>query len=90
VDKFVPVDIYIPGRPDAPGTHRRPDQVAGENRPPIHPTRWYQKGPDAVEILIPVLGPDLMDPRRYADIKKLAAQGSVASTTEAASAQAEE
>jgi hypothetical protein len=27
-----------------------------------------------MEIPIPVLGPDLMDPRRYAEIKQLAAQ----------------
>ena len=40
----------------------------------IRRVRWYQKGADSVEIPIPVLGPDLMDPRRYAEIKAMAAQ----------------
>jgi NADH-quinone oxidoreductase subunit B len=40
----------------------------------IKQVRWYQKGADSVEIPIPVLGPDLMDPRRYAEIRQLAAQ----------------
>jgi len=35
--------------------------------------RWYRKGPDSVEVPIPVLGPDLIDPRRYAEIKTIAA-----------------
>jgi NADH-quinone oxidoreductase subunit B len=33
--------------------------------------RWYQKGP-AQEIPVPVLGPDLMDPRKYELIKEQA------------------
>jgi NADH-quinone oxidoreductase subunit B len=40
----------------------------------IRQVRWYQKGADSVEIPIPVLGPDLMDPRRYAEIRQLASQ----------------
>jgi NADH-quinone oxidoreductase subunit B len=30
--------------------------------------RWYQKGP-VEAIPVPVLGPDLMDPRKYEQIK---------------------
>jgi hypothetical protein len=36
--------------------------------------RWYQKGPDSVEVPIPMLGPDLIDPRRIPDIKAKAAE----------------
>jgi NADH-quinone oxidoreductase subunit B len=33
--------------------------------------RWYRKGPDSVEIPIPILGPDLIDPRREQEIKAI-------------------
>jgi NADH-quinone oxidoreductase subunit B len=35
--------------------------------------RWYRKGPDSVEVPVPILGPDLIDPRRNAEIKTAAA-----------------
>jgi len=35
--------------------------------------RWYRKGTDSVEIPVPILGPDLIDPRRNAEIKATAA-----------------
>jgi len=50
----------------------------------ISRVRWYRKGPDTMEIPVPVLGPDLMDPRRYAEIKKLAGQKPAAPAVESA------
>jgi len=38
--------------------------------------RWYRKGADSVEIPMPILGPDLIDPRRYDQIRRLAAEQS--------------
>src|SRR5512142_2408042 len=74
IDKFLPVDVYIPGCPPTPqaltaGLIKLQQKIDKES---IRRVRWYRKGPDSVQIPIPVLGPDLMDPRRYAEIKRLA------------------
>ena len=66
VDKFVPVDVYIPGCPPTPqallnGLMKIQEKIRGES---IKRSRWYQKGGDLAEIPIPLLGPDLIDPRK--------------------------
>jgi len=75
IDKFLPVDVYIPGCPPTPqaliaGMIKLQEKIDKES---IKTVRWYQKGRDSVEIPVPVLGPDLMDPRRFAEIKAAAA-----------------
>jgi NADH-quinone oxidoreductase subunit B len=69
VDRYIPVDVYIPGCPPTPqallnGLITLQKQVDNE---PIKGSRWYSKGPGS-DIPIPVLGPDLMDPRKYAQM----------------------
>ena len=71
VDKFVPVDVYVPGCPPTPqallnGLMKVQEKIRGE---PIKSARWYQKGSDQAEIPIPMLGPDLIDPRKIELIK---------------------
>jgi len=71
IDKFLPVDVYVPGCPPTPqallnGLMRVQAKITGE---PIKTARWYQKGEDQVSIPIPILGPDLIDPRKIPQIK---------------------
>ncbi|MCL4561166.1 MAG: NADH-quinone oxidoreductase subunit NuoB [Chloroflexi bacterium] len=66
IDKFIPVDVYIPGCPPTPqallnGLITLQKKVDHES---IKKVRWYQKA-EIPAIPIPVLGPDLMDPRKF-------------------------
>lgn len=66
VDKFIPVDVYVPGCPPTPqallnGLMKIQEKIKKE---PIKTSRWYQKGTDLAEIPVPMLGPDLIDPRK--------------------------
>lgn len=74
IDKFIPVDVYIPGCPPTPqallhGLMTLQKQVRKET---IKGSRWYSRDKtDAVPV--PLLGPDLIDPRQEQEIKKLVA-----------------
>ena len=69
IDKFIPVDVYIPGCPPRPeallhGFLRLQEKIDGQS---IRRVPWYQKdGGEAVPV--PVLGPDLVDMRRAQEI----------------------
>ena len=65
IDKFVPVDVYVPGCPPTPqallngliALQKKIDNQTFETSP------WYQKG-SSEPIPVPILGPDLIDPRQ--------------------------
>jgi len=85
IDKFIPVDVYIPGCPPTPqaliaGLIQLQQKI---DRQSIRRVRWYQKGPDAAQVPVPVLGPDLMDPRRYEEIRRIAAGSPLEATRKA-------
>ena len=76
IDKFLPVDVYIPGCPPTPQAliHGMIKLQQKIDKQSIRHVRWYRKGPDSVEVPVPLLGPDLIDLRRTAEIKKITAQ----------------
>ncbi len=78
IDKFLPVDVYIPGCPPTPqaliaGMIKLQEKIDKES---IKKVSWYDKRykkQDPNYVPVPVLGPDLIDPRRNAEIKATAA-----------------
>ncbi len=73
VDRFLPVDVYIPGCPPTPqallnGLITLQKKIDGQR---LKDASWYQKG-ESVAIPIPILGPDLINPLQMEIIKAVA------------------
>ncbi|HAD06798.1 MAG TPA: NADH-quinone oxidoreductase subunit B [Anaerolineaceae bacterium] len=75
VDKFIPVDVYIPGCPPTPQAllHGFITLMKKIEKQSLRSVPWYQKTPSE-PIPIPILGPDLMDPRKFDLIKQVTSQ----------------
>jgi NADH-quinone oxidoreductase subunit B len=74
IDKFVPVDVYVPGCPPTPEAllyglmqvHKKVFKQSVKTAP------WYRKDMLNESIPLPVLGPDLYNPKDRDALKKLA------------------
>ena len=76
VDKYIPVDVYVPGCPPTPqallhGLITLQHKIDNQS---IRRVPWYQSGASE-PIPVPILGPDLIDPRQAALLRDRAAKG---------------
>jgi NADH-quinone oxidoreductase subunit B len=76
VDKFIPVDVYVPGCPPTPQAllHGLMTLQQKIDHQSIRRVPWYQSGASE-PIPVPILGPDLIDPRQAAMLRERAARG---------------
>ena len=73
VDEFLPVDVYVAGCPPTPqallnGFITLQKMIDMQS---IKTVRWYQKGQDS-PLPVPILGPDLISPKKISTIKEYA------------------
>lgn len=82
IDKYLPVDVYVPGCPPTPqsllyGLIALQKKIDGQSIANADDVPWYGAGPSE-PTPIPILGPDIIDPRQMDIIRRqaeYAAQG---------------
>jgi NADH-quinone oxidoreductase subunit B len=92
IDKFIPVDVYVPGCPPTPeallhGALKVHEKVFGQS---VKTVPWYRKDQLNEPVPVPVLGPDIYNPRDKEALKRLMeAQVAAAEAAQAAALEAQ-
>lgn len=89
IDKYIPVDVYVPGCPPTPqallhGFITLQKKIESQS---IRTVPWYRSG-ESEAVPLPVLGPDIIDPRQ-AELIRQQAQRAVAERAAEAPSEAE-
>jgi NADH-quinone oxidoreductase subunit B len=79
IDKYLPVDVYVPGCPPTPqallfGMIALQRKIDGQNLSNSEDLPWYGVGPSD-PTPVPILGPDIIDPRQMDMIRRMAESG---------------
>lgn len=72
IDKYIPVDVYVPGCPPTPqallnGIITLQKKIQSQS---IFTVPWYRQNEPMAAIPVPILGPDIIDPRQLPLIKE--------------------